>query len=64
VYDGHEHISIASLGKEIKARTIVVNALSKSHAMTGLAYRYAAGPKDIIKAMTNIRAQLQINPNR
>jgi aspartate aminotransferase len=63
VYDGHEHISIASLGKEIKARTIVVNALSKSHAMTGWRIGYAAGPKDIIKAMTNIQSQSTSNPN-
>jgi aspartate aminotransferase len=63
VYDGHEHISIASLGKETKARTIVVNALSKSHAMTGWRIGYAAGPKDIIKAMTNIQSQSTSNPN-
>ena len=63
VYDGHEHISIASLGKEIKALTIVVNALSKSHAMTGWRIGYAAGPKDIIKAMTNIQIQSTSNPN-
>jgi aspartate aminotransferase len=63
VYDGHEHISIASLGKEIKALTIVVNALSKSHAMTGWRIGYAAGPKDIIKAMTNIQSQSTSNPN-
>jgi len=63
VYDGHEHISIASLGKEIKARTIVVNALSKSHAMTGWRIGYAAGPKEIIKAMTNIQSQSTSNPN-
>lgn len=63
VYDGHEHISIASLGKEIKERTIVVNALSKSHAMTGWRIGYAAGPKDVIKAMTNIQSQSTSNPN-
>ncbi|MDA8214349.1 MAG: pyridoxal phosphate-dependent aminotransferase, partial [Nitrospiraceae bacterium] len=50
VYDGIEFISIASLGKEIKDKTIVVNGLSKSHAMTGWRIGYAAGPRDIIKA--------------
>ncbi|MGO9379728.1 MAG: pyridoxal phosphate-dependent aminotransferase [Dissulfurispiraceae bacterium] len=63
VYDGHEHISIASFGREIKAQTIVVNALSKSHAMTGWRIGYAAGPRDIIKAMTNIQSQSTSNPN-
>ncbi|MDI6727567.1 MAG: pyridoxal phosphate-dependent aminotransferase [Thermodesulfovibrionales bacterium] len=62
VYDGTEFISIASLGKEIKDRTIVVNGLSKSHAMTGWRIGYAAGPKDIIKAMTNIQSQSTSNP--
>ncbi len=63
VYDGMSHISIASLGKEIKNKTIVVNGLSKSHAMTGWRIGYAAGPKDIIKAMTNIQSQSTSNPN-
>jgi aspartate aminotransferase len=62
VYDGVEHISIASLGDEIKKRTIVVNGLSKSHAMTGWRIGYAAGPKEIIKAMTNIQSQSTSNP--
>lgn len=62
VYDSTEFISIASLSKEIKDRTIVVNGPSKSHAMTGWRIGYAAGPKDIIKAMTNIQSQSTSNP--
>jgi aspartate aminotransferase len=62
VYDGFGHISIASLNKEIKKKTIVVNGLSKSHAMTGWRIGYTAGPKDIIKAMTNIQSQSTSNP--
>lgn len=62
VYDGTQHVSIASLGKEIKDKTIVVNGLSKSHAMTGWRIGYTAGPKDIIKAMTNIQSQSTSNP--
>lgn len=62
VYDGTEFISIASLDKDIKDKTIVVNGLSKSHAMTGWRIGYAAGPKDIIKAMTNIQSQSTSNP--
>ncbi|WP_333652190.1 pyridoxal phosphate-dependent aminotransferase [Dissulfurispira sp.] len=62
VYDGVKHTSIASLGKEIKDKTIVINGLSKSHAMTGWRIGYAAGPKDIIKAMTNIQSQSTSNP--
>lgn len=62
LYDGFSHKSIASLGEEIKERTIVVNGLSKAYAMTGWRIGYAAGPKDIIKAMTNIQSQSTSNP--
>jgi aspartate aminotransferase len=40
-----------------------VNGLSKSHAMTGWRLGYAAGPADVIKAMTNIQSQSTSNPN-
>jgi len=62
VYDGAVHVSIASLGSEIRAKTIVVNGLSKSHAMTGWRLGFAAGPADVIKAMTNIQSQSTSNP--
>ncbi len=62
-YDGIQHISIASLDKDIKSRTMVVNGLSKSHAMTGWRIGYTAGPVEIIKTMTNIQSQSTSNPN-
>lgn len=62
VYDGFTHISIASLGPEIKELTIVVNGVSKSHAMTGWRIGYAAGPRDVITAMANIQSQSTSNP--
>jgi len=46
------HISIAQLGADIKARTIVVNTCSKAYAMTGWRIGYAAGPKAVIRAIT------------
>lgn len=61
-YDGFTHISIAALNNEIKARTLVVNGLSKAYAMTGWRIGYTAGPKDIIRAMTNIQSQSTSNP--
>lgn len=63
IYDGAKHVSIASLGNEVKEKTIVVNGLSKSHAMTGWRLGYAAGPADVVKAMTNIQSQSTSNPN-
>lgn len=62
LYDGFTHFSIASLNQEIKDLTIVVNGVSKSHAMTGWRIGYAAGPKDIITAMANIQSQSTSNP--
>jgi aspartate aminotransferase len=62
VYEGFKHISIASLGEEIKQRTLVVNGLSKSHSMTGWRIGFTAGPKDITSAMTNIQSQSTSNP--
>jgi len=61
VYDDFKHISIASLGEEIKQRTVVVNGLSKSHAMTGWRIGFSAGPRDITKAMNNIQSQSTSN---
>ena len=60
-YEGR-HVSIASLSPEIKARTLVVNTCSKAYAMTGWRLGYAAGPKAINKAMTDIQSQVTSNP--
>lgn len=56
-YDGVKHVSIASLGEEVKARTFVVGSTSKTYAMTGWRLGYAAGPKEIIKAMIDLQSQ-------
>ena len=62
VYDGFEFASIASLGEEIKKRTIVVNGLSKAFSMTGWRIGYVAADKDLVDAMTNIQSQSTSNP--
>ncbi|MEK7279641.1 MAG: pyridoxal phosphate-dependent aminotransferase [Nitrospirota bacterium] len=62
VYDGFKHVSIASLGKELKNLTILVNGVSKSHSMTGWRIGYTAGPKEIITAMSNLQSQSTSNP--
>jgi aspartate aminotransferase len=56
------HVSIASFGPEVKARTIVVNTCSKAYAMTGWRIGYAAGPRELIRAMTNVQSQVTSNP--
>jgi aspartate aminotransferase len=62
IYDGVRHLSIAALSPEAAARTIVVNGVSKAYAMTGWRIGYAAGPKDVIAAMSNIQSQSTSNP--
>ena len=61
-YDGHIHMSIASLDEEVRRRTIVVNTVSKAYAMTGWRIGYAAGPAEIVKAMGTIQGQVTSNP--
>jgi aspartate aminotransferase len=62
VYDGFRFVSIASLGEEIRKRTILVNGLSKSHSMTGWRIGYVAAEKDLVSAMSNIQSQSTSNP--
>lgn len=62
IYDNIDHISIASLSKDAFERTIVINGVSKSYAMTGWRIGYAAGPSAIIKLMTNIQSHTTSNP--
>ena len=62
LYDGARHVSIASLGSEVAARTVVINGVSKAYAMTGWRIGYAAGPKELLTAMANIQSQSTSNP--
>ena len=61
VYDGVEHYSIAQLSDSVKARTIVVNGVAKSHSMTGWRIGYAAGDASIINAMTDLASHSTSN---
>lgn len=62
IFDGQKHWSIASLGEDIKEKTIVVNGLSKTYAMTGWRIGYAAGPREVIQALDNFQSQTTSNP--
>ncbi|WP_458408360.1 pyridoxal phosphate-dependent aminotransferase [Anaerotignum sp.] len=64
IYDeDKQHISIASLGKEIYDRTIVINGVSKSYAMTGWRIGYTAAPLAISKLMASLQSHMASNPN-
>ncbi len=58
-----KHISIASLGQNTYNRTIVINGLSKSHAMTGWRIGYTASTKEIAMVMANIQSHSTSNVN-
>ena len=57
------HVSIASFGPEIKARTLTINTCSKAYAMTGWRIGFAAGPRELIRAMTDVQSQVTSNPS-
>jgi aspartate aminotransferase len=57
------HVSIASFDPAVKARTIVVNTCSKAYAMTGWRIGFAAGPRALIRAMTDVQSQVTSNPS-
>ena len=63
IYDDKEHISIASLGEEIRKLTIVINGMSKAFAMTGWRLGYTAANKDVISAMGRIQSHAISHPS-
>ncbi|OZM57305.1 aspartate aminotransferase [Lottiidibacillus patelloidae] len=61
-YGEEKHVSIAEISSQLKDQTVIINGVSKSHAMTGWRIGYAAGNKSIIKAMTNLISHSTSNP--
>ena len=62
VYEGTKFLSFASLSEDAYNRTITINGLSKSFAMTGWRLGYTAGPLEIIKAMGRLQSHMTQNP--
>ena len=56
VYDGFSFASVASLGKKIKERSVIINGVSKAYSMTGWRIGYAAGPKELIAGMGKVQS--------
>jgi aspartate aminotransferase len=63
VYDGEPNCCTASISPEIKEKTITINGVSKSYAMTGWRIGFAVGPSDVIKAMTDYQGHTTTSPN-
>ncbi len=57
VYDGFAFATSAAVDPALKDRTLTVNGVSKAYCMTGWRLGYAAGPKDLIRAMTVVQSQ-------
>ncbi len=55
--------SIATIDKSVGDRTIIVNGVSKTYAMTGWRIGYAAGPREIMEAIDAVQSQTSSNPN-
>ncbi len=62
IYDGKKHFSIAQVSEEIKDRTIIINGVSKTYAMTGWRIGYLAARKEIAKAVGNLQSHSTSNP--
>jgi aspartate aminotransferase len=62
IYTQYPFANIASVESKLKDRTIVVNGVSKAYAMTGWRIGYAAGPEEIISAVSKIQSQNTSNP--
>ena len=63
IYDGEEHVSIASLGEAIYNQTITINGMSKAYAMTGWRIGYTAAPLAVSKAMGSLQSQIASGSN-
>ncbi|OGU37052.1 MAG: aspartate aminotransferase [Ignavibacteria bacterium RIFOXYB2_FULL_35_12] len=60
-YGDFKFVSFASISQEMKRRTILVNGVSKTYAMTGWRIGYNAGPEDIIEAINKIQSHSTSN---
>jgi aspartate aminotransferase len=62
IYNGTKLVSIASLSPELKERTVVINGVSKTYAMTGWRVGYAAAAQPVAKAMGALQGHATSNP--
>jgi aspartate aminotransferase len=62
-YDGFQFNTIASIEPKLYDRTLTVNGVSKAYSMTGWRIGYGGGPKELIKAVTDIQSHSTSNPS-
>jgi aspartate/methionine/tyrosine aminotransferase len=62
VYDGRKHVSPALLSPDARGRTVLINSLSKTYAMTGWRVGYCAAPAEVIDRMLLVLQQFSRGP--
>ncbi|MSP38816.1 MAG: pyridoxal phosphate-dependent aminotransferase [Deltaproteobacteria bacterium] len=62
IYDGFEVHNLVALCPALRERTLIINGVSKTYAMTGWRIGYAIGPSDVIAAAAKIQSQSTSNP--
>lgn len=62
IYDGIKFSTFTQVAPDLKDRTLTVNGVSKSYAMTGWRIGFGAGPQPLIEAMTILQSQSTSNP--
>ena len=62
-YDGREFVTALNVEPGLRDRTLVVNGVSKTYAMTGWRIGYGAGPAPLMKAMLKLQSQSTTNPS-
>jgi aspartate aminotransferase len=61
VYDGFKHVSIAHVAPDLAARTIVIDGVSKTYAMTGWRIGWTIAPKELVQAIDLVQGQSTTN---
>jgi len=61
VYDGGQFATVAGVAPDLVSRTLILNGVSKSHAMTGWRIGYCTGPQALLKAMLKLQSQSTTN---
>jgi aspartate aminotransferase len=63
LFDGRAFATLAAVAPQLAPRTLTVNGVSKTFAMTGWRLGYACGPVELIRAMSRLQAQSSLNPS-
>jgi len=63
IYEGTEHVSMASLSDEVYNQTVTVNGFSKAFSMTGWRLGYMAAPITLVKAIGALQSHSASGPN-